>query len=71
MGSALEMPVAALGVGGKVPEPVGPGVTVPLETGYGTTEVVGANDPVDNQEVMGEIVPVPIVPAPEVPLETG
>lgn len=33
--------------------------------------MVGADDLVDNEEEMGDIVPVPAVPAPEVPLETG
>lgn len=33
--------------------------------------MVGLDDPVDNEEEMGEVVPVPAVLAPEVPLETG
>lgn len=33
--------------------------------------MVEADDPVDNEEVMGDSVPVPAVPAPEVPFDTG
>lgn len=33
MGSALEMAVSTFEVVGEVPDPVGPGVAVPLETG--------------------------------------